>query len=94
MNLLSFKLEGDLLFDTIKSYQTTFSAALKANQQTPFSVDLSGVNRCDSAGLAFLIDMVCHFKQHGNQYEFEGLSSNLLSLAKFYEVDNLLTEPA
>jgi phospholipid transport system transporter-binding protein len=59
------------------------------------TVDLSGVSRCDSAGLALLVDWLGQAVRAGGEARFETPSSQLLALARVADVDRLLgLEPA
>lgn len=51
------------------------------------SLDLSAVTRCDSAGLALLLE--CR-RRAGGQLQLSGVPAQLSTLLQFYRLDDLL----
>ena len=90
MNQTTFKPEGDLTFQTIATIQEQIKASLKSAQEGSFVFDLSAIDKCDSAGLALLIDSVSNLRKQSIRYQLVGLSQDIQSLATFYEVESLL----
>lgn len=53
-------------------------------------LDLSGVPRIDSAGLAFLVELVGRAKKQGKTLQLQSASPQIKGLAHFFGVDGLL----
>ncbi|WP_367605770.1 lipid asymmetry maintenance protein MlaB [Legionella sp. W05-934-2] len=92
MDAITFKPEGALSFGTIAVLQDEINHILKSLDNKPLIFDLSAIVKCDSAGLALLIDSISQLKKRELNYQFKGVSKEIRSLAKFYEIDNLLTD--
>jgi len=90
MGQVIFKPEGALTFGTIAGFQALIKKSIRSLKNETLVFDLSMTEKCDSAGLALLIDSVAQLKKQSLSYEFVGLSRDLRSLAKFYEVEQLL----
>lgn len=57
-------------------------------------VDLSGVQRADSAGLAVLIDWLAWAQTAGRRLSFIAVPTAILALARLSNVEDLLQGPA
>lgn len=58
-------------------------------------IELNGLERVDTAGLALLIQLVALVKKQGVALRMEGGSENLMTLAKLYNLpENLMPLPA
>jgi phospholipid transport system transporter-binding protein len=67
------------------------SSLLKAlSSKSPITVDLNGLERTDSAGLAWLINLVRDSKQQGFTVYFENIPDELNNLAKISDASTLL----
>lgn len=49
-------------------------------------IDLSGVSRVDTAGVALLVHLVATGKQQGMQVTLSGVSDNVITLAQLYNL--------
>lgn len=49
-------------------------------------IDLSGVSRVDTAGVALLVHLVATGKQQGKQVTLSGVSDNVMTLAQLYNL--------
>ena len=49
-------------------------------------IDLQGISRIDTAGVALLIHLIDQGKKQGNQVSLEGISENLRTLAELYNL--------
>ncbi|MGK9173133.1 lipid asymmetry maintenance protein MlaB [Yokenella regensburgei] len=49
-------------------------------------IDLNGVTRIDTAGVALLIHLIDLGKKQGHQVSLEGISENLRTLAQLYNL--------
>lgn len=57
-------------------------------------LDLSGVQRVDSAAVALLLELTRRARLTGKALRFTGMPSNLVTLVTFFGVDDILIEPA
>jgi phospholipid transport system transporter-binding protein len=82
-------LGGDM---TIASVPALRSAGLQAfsHGSGAVEVDLSGVERADSGGLALLIDWLAWARAAGRTIRFSALPAALLALARLSNVEDLL----
>lgn len=78
-------LEGDLTQHTVPALMPR-AAALAALPQ----IDLSAVTRVDSAGLAFLLELVRHRDRREGALRFVNVPAQLRQLAKFFAVETTL----
>lgn len=92
MNDTTFKPEGTLSFATVMPLHEKVKRQIKTIKSEMFTIDLSNVKQFDSSGLALLIDLISQLKKQSLKYQFVGLSPDLCSLAKFYEVESLLVD--
>lgn len=53
-------------------------------------VDLSGVQRADSAGLAFLIELARRARRRGGSLRFQGAAPQVRALVEFFELESAL----
>lgn len=82
-----FKLEGELSFATVPSLVD--AGEVRGGQ--PLELDLSGVNRADSAGLALLVHWQRQAKAAGGEIRFHNAPAQMLAMAKLSGVDELLS---
>ncbi len=92
MESISFRPSGNLCFDNVTALQDEIKKSLKSIKEEAFVIDLSGIEKCDSAGLALLIDTISRLKKKSLKYQFIGISPELYSLAKFYDIESLLVD--
>ncbi len=83
-----FLVEGELDFDTA-------GAALARSRQlfrdySVIELDLSGVRRADSAGLALLLEWVNWARNSAREIQFDHIPAQLLAIAQISEVDDML----
>ena len=78
-----------LTFGTVSSELNRFSSVLKAHPDASFEFDLSQVIQCDTAGLAFLIEVkrLCTLKKNG--FIVKEMPHMMVDLATFCGVNNL-----
>ncbi len=84
-----FKLNGDMTFDTVERI-------LKAGEQpfirhTRIEIDLSGVKRSDSAGLALLLEWITWANHTVREIRFVDMPERVRAIARTTEVEPLLT---
>jgi phospholipid transport system transporter-binding protein len=79
---------GVLSFDTAAAALAAIAAALAA--ESIARLDLDGVERSDSAGLACVLAAQAEARRLGRTLEVENLPAGMLALAQVCEVDALL----
>ena len=80
-------LQGELDQDTLNSLWQEQAQAM----QNVSVIDLSGVSRVDTAGLALLIHFIEQAKQSGQAVRLDSVSENLRTLVQLYNLpDGLL----
>ena len=57
-------------------------------------VDLAGVNACDSAGLALLIEWLRQARRAGTAIVYRNVPERMLQLARISELDGIITADA
>jgi phospholipid transport system transporter-binding protein len=80
---------GPLTFATARAARLLGLSALKDAPQVR-QIDCAGVNACDSAGLAVLLDWLAAAKLAGRSLSFTGLPSELMALGRISDLDALL----
>lgn len=86
---LSWSREGETLALTGELDQDVLNPLWDARQsamQGVTLIDLSGVTRVDTAGIALLVHLVATGKKQGAQVAFAGLSDNVVTLAQLYNL--------
>lgn len=83
-----FKLKGDMTF-------ATADRILRASEEpfehhTRLEIDLSGIEKADSAGLALLLEWVTWANHTVREIRFVDMPERVLAIAKTTEVDHLL----
>ena len=83
-----FRIEGELSFHTA-------GAALARSRKlfrdhAVIELDLSGVRRADSAGLALLLEWVNWARHSAREIEFHHIPAQLMAIAEISEVDHML----
>jgi ABC-type transporter Mla MlaB component len=83
----SLVLQGRLTYQTVNDIFRHFKHELEAGID---KLDCGAVGECDSSAVSFLL--ACHrlAGKRDINLEISGLSEQILSLARLYEVDNLL----
>ena len=83
-----FVLTGEMTFDTAERILRASEGPFE--QHTRIEVDLSGVTKADSAGLALLLEWITWANHTVREIRFEGMPDRVLAIAKTTEVDPLL----
>lgn len=81
-----FVLNGDLNRNTIPNAPESSIAV-----SHPLFIDMTGVEHTDTAGLAWLINLLKQARQQGLKCELKGLPKTLINLAKISDVDSFLS---
>lgn len=90
MKRSTFKPGSELTFNSVTSVYTSLSNAVTKKKEINICLDLSEVTRCDSAGLALLIELRRLCQHHKKTLEINGVPSQLQSLAEFCGVSRML----
>jgi phospholipid transport system transporter-binding protein len=83
-----FRVEGELGFGTAAAALER-SRALFRNHAV-IELDLSGVRRADSAGLALLLEWVNWARNSAREIQFHHIPAQLIAIAQISEVDEML----
>ena len=85
-----FEVSTSLGFETVQQESQRFNLLLKDKSVTHIKLALQGVEHCDSAGVALLIDIKRQAQRHKKQVVFDQLSKPIAAMAKFCGVEGLL----
>lgn len=83
-----FALRGDLSFDTVEQILRAGKELFAG--QTNIELDLSGVEKTDSAGLALLLEWIAWSANSGKDIRFAEMPAKILAIAQTTEVDGWL----
>lgn len=83
-----FTLSGEMTFRTAGKILRTSEDLFE--QHTRIEVDLSGVGKTDSAGLALLLEWITWANHTVREIRFVGMPERIDAIAKTTEVDHLL----
>ena len=83
-----FMLRGVLDFRTVPDLDKQSRVLFGTRKEV--TVDLSGVTRANSAGLALLMEWVQMARRGGRNFRFANIPEKLLSLARVTELDEFL----
>ncbi len=84
-----FRFQGELSFETAERVLAASEKMFEPH--TRIEVDLSGVVRTDSAGLALLLEWVTWANHTVREIRYTGMPEKILAIARTTEVDALLT---
>jgi len=83
-----FLLLGELSFNTVPAISANF--ANMVNNSEEIILDLKGVTRTDSAGLALLIDWMRTAHHEQKRIVFKNMPSQMQAMANVSELDDIL----
>lgn len=83
-----FELSGEMSFDTAAEILRSSEPAF--GQFEKLEIDLSQVQKADSAGLAVLLEWKAQAIQRAGQISYVGIPKSLLAIAKTTEVSELI----
>lgn len=83
-----FALTGEMSFETAE--RILHASEEPFEQHTRIEVDLSGVQKSDSAGLALLLEWITWANHTVREIHFTNTPERILAIAKTTEVDHLL----
>lgn len=84
----SISVSGVLNFETVPALMKQAEQLFKNQQQV--SVDLAGVTDSNSAGLAFLLEMLRTIKSQNKSINFKNLPKQIAIVASAYGIDSEL----
>ncbi len=85
-----FQISGELSFSTVNEVLKESLSRVFAQSVSKIEMDLSGVSRADSAGLALLIQWMRMAGEAKSVIRFHHLPEQLLAIAHAGELDTLL----
>ncbi len=83
-----FALDGEITFETAE--RILLASEEPFEQHTRIEVDLAGVTRSDSAGLALLLEWITWANHTVREIRFLSMPERILAIARTTEVDRLL----
>jgi len=90
-----FSLQGDLNRNTVTSAWKNSLSDLSAKQNQSSTdlpiVDLTEIQDVDTAGLAWLVNLLQQSKQQDIQFQLKNVPATLINLAKISDVDHFLS---
>ncbi|MGQ0618318.1 MAG: STAS domain-containing protein [Panacagrimonas sp.] len=78
-------MEGELSFESMPDWLRKADEIVASG-----TVDLGGVTRVDSAGVAFLLELTRRAGRTGSELNFVNAGNSLKSLLEFFEIDGVL----
>ncbi len=85
----SWLLQGELDFASVPSVLRHAGVNMLGKERV--TVDLKGVTRADSAGLALLVEWLRESELAGNSIEFVNVPAQLLSIARVSGLEDILS---
>jgi phospholipid transport system transporter-binding protein len=85
-----FALAGELTLALVGPLRDQGRGQFAASTAQQLHVDLKGVTRADSSGLALLVDWLAWARAAGRTLRYSNLPAELLALARLSELDSLL----
>ena len=83
-----YLLLGELSFNTVPTIAASFAKIV--NNTEKVVLDLQGVTRTDSAGLALLIDWMRLVRHKDKKIIFKNIPEQMLAVAKVSDLDDIL----
>lgn len=87
---LAFKPTEDITFVTVEENRRRLLSFCRDLESENFTLDLSDVGHCDSAGLAFLIEAKRLAHKYNKKCHIDSMSKAIRALAEFCGVEELL----
>jgi phospholipid transport system transporter-binding protein len=85
-----FELAGELTLAFVGPLRDLGRRLFASSAGQQLHVDLKGVTRADSSGLALLVDWLAWARSAGRPLRYSNLPAGLLALARLSELDSLL----
>lgn len=84
------KLEGLLNFESVPRVWQETQSLLSQSTHTLLQLDLSGVGRSDSAGIAFLIECMRFSRQIGKKINYKNVPEQMLAIVRVCDLEQIL----
>ena len=85
-----FSITGELSFATVNRLLDA-SSGVDFKDRPLFEIDLRGITRADSAGLALLVEWTAKARLHGTNIHFRNMPGQMRAIARITEIDKLLS---
>lgn len=85
-----FQVSGELSFGTVNAVLDESRRSIFTQPAPEIDMDLNGVSRADSAGLALLIQWMRMAQANNSEIRFHNLPQQLLAIARAGELESLL----
>lgn len=85
---LDFHSIADLLEDSDKLFPIKTSS--ETPSKSPLQISLAEVNRCDSSGVALLIDWLRQAREHGQELKFVNIPVQMQAIIRVTDLEELL----
>lgn len=85
-----FAIRGDMSFRTAERILRASTKSFAGKSE--IEIDLSSVEKTDSAGLALLLEWMSRARQQDQAIRFAGIPDKLLAIAQTTELDDLLNQ--
>ncbi len=83
-------LKGSLVYSTVSGLLLQSRSLLKKVMPDSITINLSGVEKIDSAGIALLVEWQRYCQQYHKQCRFSGLNEQAISLIETYKLTRIL----
>lgn len=83
-------LSGELIFSRVEQVRSSFLNKIKLSEDKHLVIDLSGVIRTDTAGLALMVEGIKAAKLLGKELKYHSAPESLLKLARFCRLEDIL----
>jgi len=84
----SFAVLGELNFATVQKLWEESTALFR--QRPPLSIDLGGVSRSDSTGVALLVEWLRLVRSRGTDLRFRNIPSQMEAIIQIADLEELL----
>ncbi len=84
-----FSLSGEMTFETAERILAASEDPFE--EHTRIEVDLSGITRADSAGLALLLEWITWANHTVREIRYTGMPERIVAIARTTEVEDLLS---
>ena len=86
----NYLVSGVLDFSTVSALLTQIHTLSGLDKE--MTLDFSGLERANSAGLALLMELLADAKKRNRVVHFKGIPEKLIDLARMSNIEHLLTE--
>lgn len=83
-----FAVRGEMDFSSVESLWRQADEQFQG--PAALQIDLGGVSRADSAGVALLVEWLCQAKERGQQLRFVNIPAQMTAIINVADLDELL----